>query len=49
MSYGDEWVLYDSYSGVVLTKSELNDVRPLGEIGLLCFDRLICYKLKNYN
>lgn len=49
MSYGDEWVLYDSHTGVVLTKSELNDVRPLGEIGVPFLDRLICYKSHKAN
>ena len=49
MSYGAEWVLYDSYTGVVLTKLELNDVRHLGEIGVPFFDRLICYKSHKAN
>jgi hypothetical protein len=45
MSYGVDWVLYDSYTGLVLQKSELIDVRPLDAIGIACCESLICYKI----
>jgi hypothetical protein len=47
MSYGDDWVLFDSLKGVILKKTDINDIRPLNALEINCFDFLVCYKRKN--
>jgi hypothetical protein len=44
MSYGEDWVLYDSCTGLVLEKAAINDTRSLNTLGIANFDRFICYK-----
>ncbi len=44
MSYGEDWVLYDSCTGLVLEKAAINDTRSLNALGIANFDRFICYK-----
>ena len=44
MSYGDDWVLYDGNTGLVLQKTAINDTRPLSALGIDFFDRILCYK-----
>ncbi len=44
MSYGVDWVLYDSSIGAILEKIAINDTRHLSALGVVSFDGIICYK-----
>lgn len=43
-SYGEEWILFNTNSGQILQKNNLNVVRPLSELTSKNADNIICYK-----
>jgi hypothetical protein len=43
-SYGEEWILFNTISGVILQKDNINVLRPLNELKINHDDKIICYK-----
>jgi len=43
-SYGKEWILFNTNSGQILQKNNLNVTRPLSELMIKNADKIICYK-----
>ena len=43
-SYGKEWILFNTNSGNILQKTNLNVSRPLNELSIKNADKIICYK-----
>jgi len=43
-TYGKEWILFNTNSGQILQKNNLNGARPLSELMIKNADKIICYK-----
>ena len=43
-SYGKEWILFNTNSGEILQKDNLNGSSPLSELSIKNDDKIICYK-----
>jgi hypothetical protein len=43
-SYGKEWILFNTNSGQILQKNNLNVMLPLSELTIKNADKIICYK-----
>jgi hypothetical protein len=44
-SYGKEWILFNTISGQVLKKNNLNESSPLSDLMINNSDNIICYKI----
>jgi hypothetical protein len=43
-SYGEEWILFNVMSGLILQKNNFSLIQPLSELKFNCNDKIICYK-----
>jgi hypothetical protein len=43
-SYGEQWILFNTMSGLILQKDNINVMQPLTELKINHNDKLICYK-----
>lgn len=43
-SYGEQWILFNTMSGLILQKDNINVMKQLTELKINRNDKIICYK-----